>query len=71
MKIEEKFNLRSAQLVTVNSFYVNCGPQYAEGIKVTFPAREDHDHRRIALHLNCDEALELAEALLNAARRRR
>lgn len=71
MKIEEKFNKRAPNLVTVQMPSVHAGPQYAEGIKLTFYRdASDPDRSTIAMHLTPYEALQMAEDLINAARRR-
>ncbi|MDN7179085.1 hypothetical protein M0D69_13890 [Caballeronia sp. SEWSISQ10-4 2] len=67
MKLEERFNLRSAQLVEVQKPSVRTGGGLALGIKVTFIAAAEHDFRSIGLHLTPTEALQLAEDLIHCA----
>lgn len=70
MKIEEKFNKRSANLIEVQPPTVHTGAAYALGIRLTFyPVVSDPDRRTLAMHLTPDEALEMAEGLIAAARR--
>jgi hypothetical protein len=70
MKIEEKFNKRSADLVKVVPVFFS-GPQYAEGIKIEFSpsGNELFDPRVLRLHLTPEEALDMAEQLIASARR--
>ena len=68
MKLEEKFNRRDAKLLQ-SGWYLNHGPQYAARIKVSFHSMEPDDRASLALHLNVNEALELAESLIQAARK--
>lgn len=68
MKVEEKFNKRSAEFVETLLPIVHVGPQYAEGIKVTFHARHP-EYRSLAMHMTPAEALDIAAALLLAVKR--
>jgi hypothetical protein len=46
MKIEEKFNIRSADLIEVQPASVHAGPQYALGIRLTFYTMPGDPDRR-------------------------
>lgn len=67
MKIEEKFNKRTAALVPVTSPQVKASPALAKGIKVTFWASDTNDTRAIAMHMTPAEAHAFAIELLKAA----
>ena len=71
MRIEEKFNRRSAELIEVQQPTAHVGPNYSElGIKLTFfTVPGNDDHRTIAMHLTVDDALQLAQELIASARR--
>jgi hypothetical protein len=70
VKVEEKFNRRDAKLIEVQMPSINTGPQCALGIRAEFfTMPEDEDRRTLSVHLSPDEALELAEGLISAARR--
>jgi len=70
MRVEEKFNLRSARLLEVQMPHVKSGPSLALGIKVTFFQKNDdaevYDGRTLAVHMTRDEAIEFAKELLSA-----
>jgi hypothetical protein len=71
MKIEEKFNKRSADLVEVQMPSVRLRPDQAHlGIKLEFftiPGADDA--RTLSMHLTPDEALEMMGLLIDAVRR--
>jgi hypothetical protein len=68
MKIEEKFNKRSAELLEVQKPVIHVGPNHSdEGIKVTFYQMSGEDGRTLAQHMKPDEALEYAQSLIAAA----
>lgn len=69
MKIEERFNLRSAQLVETQAPAVSTGGGLALGIRVCFMAATENDYRSLAMHLTPDEALQFASKLIDAARK--
>lgn len=71
MKIEEKFNVRSANLVKVQPPHVGAGHRYSsEGVKLTFYRFPDDPERNtISMHLTPRECMDMAERLLEAARR--
>jgi hypothetical protein len=73
MRIEEKFNKRTAELIEVQPPSFHAGPNFsALGIKATFfqlPGSDDT--RTLSVHMTPDEALLLAENLIAAARRAR
>jgi len=69
MRVEEKFNLKSAQLVEVQQPYVKHGPRFALGMSVEFYTAQGSDDRRtLRLHLKPLEALQFAQDLIDAAR---
>jgi len=69
VKIDEKFNLKSAQLVEVQQPYVKRGPRFALGMSVEFYTAPGSDDRRtLRLHLTPLEALKFAQDLIEAAR---
>lgn len=71
MKIEEKFNKRTADLIEVQPPAINAGPGYSLGIKLEFFTMPGNDDRRtLSMHMTPAEALEMAEGLISAARRR-
>jgi hypothetical protein len=68
MRIEEKFNLKSAKLIECQSTAaVYSGPGSALGIKVQFFPTDYDDGRKISLHLTPREAMALAKELIGAA----
>jgi hypothetical protein len=67
MRIDEKFNLKSAQLVESIAL-VKRGPRFALGMSVEFCAMPGDDRRTLKLHLTPLEALEFAKDLIEAAR---
>lgn len=70
VKIEEKFNKRDAKLIAVQPASIHTGAQYALGIKLEFfTLPSDDDMRTLSMHMTPDEALEMAEGLIAAARR--
>ena len=71
MKIEEKFNKRSADLIDVQLPSVRLRPDEAElGIKLEFfTAQGSNDQRTISMHMTPDEALEMMGLLVDAIRR--
>jgi hypothetical protein len=71
MKIEEKFNKRSADLVEVQLPSVHLSPFEAElGIKLKFfTLRGSDDLRTLAMHMTPDEGLEMVALLVDALRR--
>jgi hypothetical protein len=70
VKIDEKFNKRTANLIEVQPPSVRVGPQYALGIVAEFYTLPgDPDQRTLKIHLTPAEALHLSEQLLAAARR--
>lgn len=67
MKIEEKFNKRTAGLIAVQNPSVHVGAHLALGIKIEFfPESEAGDSRTLRMHMTRDEALHLARDLLSA-----
>lgn len=72
MKIEEKFNKRTAELIEVQPASIHAGPTHALGIKLEFFTLPGNaDMRTISMYLTPDEALEMAGGLIAAARRAR
>lgn len=70
MKIEEKFNKRSADLIAVQQPSISVGTAFALDIKLKFfTAPGVDDLRTLSMHMTPYEALQLAESLINAARR--
>lgn len=71
MKIEEKFNRRSADLIEVQHPTAHVGSNDADlGIKLIFATMPGNDDlRTIAMHLTVDDALQLAQELIASARR--
>lgn len=69
MKIEEKFNKRGAALVEVATPIMHSGPQYAEGVCVTFGEAYEAGDRDLHLHMTPAEAMDFAIELLRVARR--
>lgn len=70
MKIEEKFNKRSADLIAVQQPCITTGAGLALGIKLEFfTTQEVDDLRTLSMRMTPYEALQLAENLINAARR--
>lgn len=70
MKIEEKFNKRSADLVTVQTPTVQSSSGFALGIRLQFFPEARDDQRMLSMHLTPAEALDLADYLIGAARER-
>lgn len=73
MKIEEKFNKRSAKLIDVQTpLVVHAGGGMALGIKLTATPERDAGSigsgEQLCIHMTPAEALELAQQLINAAR---
>lgn len=72
MKIQEKFNLKSAKLIEVMSPTIHTGPHYELGMQIRFYQPSDQqDRREIVLYMTPDEALDFGLALIDTARRRR
>lgn len=69
MKIEEKFNLKSATPIDARLSAVSTGPQYPTGVKLQFFAVDPDDRRTISWHVTPDEALQLAAELIAAYRK--
>lgn len=69
MKIEEKFNKRAANLIEVQPPSIKANPHLALGIKATFYRLPGEEASTIAMHLTPDEALAMAVALTEAARK--
>lgn len=70
MKIEEKFNKRSAELIEVQQPLVDEGPHFALGIRVRNVQPSGADGRILCMHLTPDEAMGFARDLIEAVRRR-
>jgi len=69
MKIDEKFNKRSANLVETQPPSVRSGPHYSLGIVAEFfRLPGDDDRSTLKLHMTKDEALFFAEMLVKHAR---
>lgn len=73
MKIEEKFNKRSADLIDVQLPSVNLKPHEADlGIKLEFfTAQGSDDMRTLAMHMTPDEALSMVALLVDAIQRQK
>lgn len=73
MKIEEKFNRRSAELIEVQLPLVRLSPHEAQlGIKLEFLTTPGADDlRTLAMHLTPDEALQMVALLVDAVRRQK
>lgn len=69
MRIEEKFNKRSANLVEVVPPAVRAGPQHELGVCATFYSVHDSGKGQITMHLTPLEALAFAGQLIEAATR--
>lgn len=69
MKIDEKFNKREAKLITLQATTVHGGPQYAEGICVTFAEKIGPGCRDLRLHMTPAEAMKFAQDLMATASR--
>jgi hypothetical protein len=67
VKIEEKFNNRSATLVDVNRPQVQQSTGYALGIRITLWPSEIGDSRHMFMHLTPSDALLLARDLIAQA----
>lgn len=68
MKIEEKFNKRSAELIDVQSPSIQYGNHFDLGIRLQFftlPGVDDF--RTLSMHMTPSEALILAKELIEAA----
>lgn len=66
MKIEEKFNKRSAEFIEVQPAHISI---VAHSIKLQFfTVPNTNDQRTISMYMTPDEALHFAEKLINSAR---
>lgn len=69
MRVEERFNRRSAELIEAQQPLVDSG--FALGVRARFftmPGSDDG--RTLSVHMTPDEALAFARDLIEAARRR-
>lgn len=66
MLIDERFNKRTAPQVKVTPT-VHAGPQYDNGLLITFFAGHNSDKGRLSLRMSPIEALELASELITSA----
>lgn len=69
MKIQEQFSKRPASMLDVIPPDVMVGSKVSEGgVKVTFHQTPGSDGRTLSMDMTPDEALGLAEDLIDAAR---
>lgn len=69
MKIEEKFNKRSAEWLEVQRPVVRTGKfEAGSGVMLTFHLMPGPDSRTLAVDMSPDEALQMAEDMIAAAR---
>lgn len=73
MQVEEKFNIKSAALITTQSPLVDHSFNNPQGVRVRLylehVADQEFDKRTLTMHLSPLEALEFAENLVHAARK--
>lgn len=73
MQVEEKFNIKTAALITTQSPVVDHSFINPDGVRVRlYPAHvadQEFDKRTLTMHLSPLEALEFAENLVHAARK--
>lgn len=68
MKIEERFNVKTAKLVEVQPPSVSFGHHLGPDVKLQFfPICYSDDRRNLHMHLSPSEALQLAADLIRAA----
>lgn len=69
MKVEEKFNSRSAKLIDVQYPSIRSGPRYECGMVVEFFTKPGDDNpRSLTVHLTPGDALAMAVDLIAHAR---
>lgn len=69
MKIDEKFNKRSAELIEVQYPSIRFGRHLALGMCIEFFCLPGKDGRTLKMHLTPDEALQISAQLTEAARK--
>jgi hypothetical protein len=67
MRVDEKFNKRTANQVEVVAPVVQHGPKYDLGVRVTLYATHDSDKGQLGINMTAYEALEWAQKLTGAA----
>ena len=68
MRVDEKFNKKSATLLECQQPQVNSGGGLALGMQIQLFMQPGSDNRTLSIHLTPDEALKLAEDLVREAR---
>jgi len=67
MKVDEKFNKRTASQVDITMPVIHHGPQYDLGVRLTLHATHDSGKGQLAINMTAFEALDLAQELMQAA----